>query len=103
MSKADKHVLRRDGESGLPIFIIVNQIKKFCHHHIQEQTGNGDIVDLKIHPTQKFMDRLNEAVIELLEESIGKAHGDNRMELIAEDVPSSNNPTKRRRSDTPSL
>ncbi len=90
MPKADKHALRRDEETGLPIFIIVNQIKKFCHHHVQEQTENGDIVDLKIRPTQKFMARLNEVVIDLIEESISNARKVDRMDLMVEDVPSPN-------------
>ncbi len=87
MPKADRHELRRDEKTGLPIFVIVNQIRKFCHNEIQEQTEDGNIIDLKIRPTQKFMDRLNEVVIDLIEESIGKAREDNRMELIATDVP----------------
>lgn len=90
MPKADRLALRRDEETGLPIFIIVNQIKKFCHHHIREQTEDGDIVDLKIRPTQKFMARLNEVVIDLIYESINSARDDDRMELMVEDVPSPN-------------
>lgn len=90
MEKSDKHELRRDEETGLPIFIIVNQIKKFCHHHIQEQTEDGDIISVKLRPTQKFMAQLNERVIELLEESINHARNADRMDLMVEDVPSFN-------------
>ncbi len=90
MPKADRRELRLDEKTGLPIFIIVNQIKKFCHRNVQEQTEDGDIIDVKMHPTQKFMDKLNEVVIDLIEESIGSARENNRVELTPADVPNLN-------------
>jgi len=90
MPKADRHELRRDEKTGLPIFIIVNQIKKFCHNEVQEQTEEGDILDLKLRPTQKFMDRINKVVMDLIEESIANARQKDRMDLLPDDVPSLN-------------
>jgi len=88
MPKADRKALRRDEETGLPIFIIVNQIKKFCHTEIEEQTAEGDIIHVKMRPSQKFMSRLNEVVIDLIEESIGNARQEDRLDLMPADVPS---------------
>lgn len=80
-----KKVLRVD-EKGDPILIIHNQIKLVCHHKLTEQTEDGDMVDIKMYPTQKFFAALNEQVIYLLEQSISNAMNEGRTKIMEKDV-----------------
>lgn len=82
-----KGKLRVDEESGLPILVITNQLQLYCHHEVEEANEDGEVVNIKIRPTQKFIDELNVRVNELLEESIKNARAAGRKEIQAEDVP----------------
>jgi hypothetical protein len=81
-----KGTLRIDKESGHPILVIVNQLQLYCHHQVEEETEEGT-VQLKMRPTSKFINRLNERVLEVLDESIQNARKESRTELREDDVP----------------
>lgn len=82
-----KGTLRIDEESGLPILIITNQLQLYCHHKVEEEDEDGEMVTVKIRPTAKFINELNKRVFELLDEAIKNARQDERREIQAQDVP----------------
>lgn len=88
MSDANGKEIRRDKETGLPIFLVEYNVKKFCHREITEQTEDGDVVDVKMRPTTQFLQKLNERIFDLLELSIQNAREDDRTNLMINDVPS---------------
>jgi hypothetical protein len=78
--------LRRN-EYGEPVFVIVNQIKIYCHKEIEEQTEDGDIVHVKMRPTQPFLDAFNTQVADLLDEAIRNTRERGSTNMTIEDVP----------------
>ena len=80
-----KGTLRKDKE-GTPILVITNQLQLYCHHEVEEETEEG-IVFIKVRPSAKFIDELNDRVLELLDESIKNARSEGRTELRKDDVP----------------
>lgn len=87
MSSEAKKRFRVDKETGLPIFVIENSIKNFCHQNVSEQTDDGDVIEVKMRPTMPFFQKLNAHIVRLVEESIMNAREDDRTNLKPEDVP----------------
>jgi len=78
----------RLGPDNLPIFIIEDQIKKFCHREIKVQTEDGDVEIIKMRTTGLFLQELNSRVFDLVNQCIQNAFGDNeRTNLVETDIP----------------
>jgi hypothetical protein len=77
----------RYDENGVPLLVITYQIKKFCHQAIQEETSEGEAVDVKMRATQPFLNELNKTVYSILLECLTNARREGRTNLAAADVP----------------
>ena len=87
MENNDKSNLRLFDGTETPALIIPYNIQKFCHSHVEVQTGNGAISTIKIRPTKPFLKELNERVFILLQASIENSLLNERSNLTSKDIP----------------
>ena len=84
----DKLSLRQRAElQGLPTLVVVNNLRKFCHERVDDQTEDGDVYSVKMRATEPFLDKFNEIVYDLLVASIQTARQEDRTTMKPEDIP----------------
>lgn len=81
----------REGSDGLPVFVIEDQVKKYCHRCVDFQNEEGEVEAVTMRTTSAFLLELNRRVNELVVDSIESAlTDDGRTNLTEGDVPSLN-------------
>jgi hypothetical protein len=73
-------------EGTIPV-VTVNQIQLYCHQKFYELDEDGEEVHVKVQPSAKFIARLNDLVIELVDAATQSARDEGRLKLTEEDLP----------------
>ena len=87
MKNGDREALRLFDGTETPVLVVTFNIQKFCHHNVETQTADDDIVTVKVRPTKPFLRELNERVYTILQKSIENALLDYRSNLMVQDIP----------------